>query len=291
MIAPYNEHLVHTHSEDGFRLDGVLITPTAQATKPLAIVCVSGLYSAFYDSPYPELGRAIAARGFSFVSGNHRGHDFGAVLRRHSGEIVPGGGGWERLAEAPLDIGGWISFLLAEGFNAVALLGHSMGARKAAYYQAQRQDERVAALIAASPFAGSPPPPDPVILALAEQMVAEGRGRDLLPWPNVGCSMSAATYLEQSVPEATFLNIYASITGEAPIAQVRCPMLVFYGADERGPDSPDRSAELETIRRNAVVARHVETAMIKNAGHMYQGHEAEVAALIVNFLDAVSSLS
>ncbi len=287
MSRTYTEELVYINSEDGFRLDGVVIQPVVLAPKPVAVLCVPGLYSAFYDSPYIELGRALAERGYTYLSGNHRGHDFGAVLRRTSGEIVPAGGGWERLADCPYDIAAWVGFIIERGSHKVALLGHSMGARKVAYYQAERQDPRIAALIAASPFAAQPPDADRELVAIAQQMVDEGYGRNLLPWPEVGCSMSAATYLEQCVPEALFLNIYASATGEPPVASVHCPILAFFGANERGPDGADRRSELETIERNARAASKVETAMIADIRHNYEGAEDAVAETIAGFLNTL----
>src|SRR5947209_16180397 len=107
--ARCHERVIHTASEDGFRLDGVLIRPAGPA-RPVALVCVPGLYAAFYDPPYVELGRELAARGYAYLVGNDRGHDFGAVLRAPDGKPVPGGGGWERLQECPRDIAAWVGF-------------------------------------------------------------------------------------------------------------------------------------------------------------------------------------
>jgi len=279
------ERIVHTASEDGFRLDGVLIRP-AEPARPVAVVCVPGLYAAFYDPPYVELGRELAARGYAYLVGNDRGHDFGAVLRAPDGKPVPGGGGWERLEECPRDIAVWVGFMIDAGFRGVTLLGHSLGARKVAYYQAGRQDPRVVALIAASPVARLLGPPDPEVTALAERMVAEGRGRDLLPWPSIGCSMSAQTYLDHELPDAPFRHVFVAPDGPPPIARVRCPLLAFYGAEEL-VDGRDRTPELETVRRNAGAAGRVDTLLIEGAGHLYAGREGEVAAAVAAWLDGL----
>jgi len=63
----------------------------------------------------------------------------------------------------------WITVVADLGFHRVALLGHSLGAMKVPYYQAQRQDPRVADMIVASPL-----------------LAADGRGEDLLPWGSLG---------------------------------------------------------------------------------------------------------
>ena len=288
-VAHRPEELVHTTSEDGWRLDGVVMRPEPGRVKPVAVVCVPGLYAAFYEPPYVALARALAARGYTCVVGNSRGHDFGAVLRGADGVPAPGGGGWERLAESPRDIGGWLDFVAGLGFAAVALLGHSLGARKVAYYQAERADPRVVGMIAVSPAAMLLEPPDATLLALARELVAAGRGRDLLPWPAAGCSMSAQTYLDHEDREGPFLNVYVrhGATYDAPlVARVACPLLAFFGAlESRGCEGGYCAPELETIRRHATAAPRVDTLLIPGANHSYEGHEPAVAAAIAGWLD------
>ena len=63
------------------------------------------------------------------VSGNNRGHDFGSRVRRNDGDVVLGGGGWERFDESPRRSRSWISFAASLGFERVALLGHSLRQR------------------------------------------------------------------------------------------------------------------------------------------------------------------
>lgn len=92
-----------------------------EAVKPVAIVCVPGLYATFYDPPYIALGRELAALGYGYLVGHDRGHGFGAVLRHEDGRPVCGGGGWERPEDSALDAGAWIATALDGGFRAVAL--------------------------------------------------------------------------------------------------------------------------------------------------------------------------
>ena len=204
---------------------------------------------------------------------------------------MPGGGGWERLAESPRDIAGWLDFATRLGCAHMVLLGHSLGARKVAYYQAERADPRVVGLIAASPAAMPLEPPDAALLAMAREMVVAGRGCDLLPWPAVGCSMSAQTYLDHEDREGPFLNVYVrhGATYEAPlVARVACPLLAFFGALEGwSRDGGDRAPELETIRRHATAAPRVDTLLIPGANHSYESHEAAVATAIADWLDGL----
>jgi hypothetical protein len=268
-----SEQIVWTSAEDGLQHAGAEIVPRAGSPHALPIVCIHGLYATFYDPPYIELGRALARRGFRFITGNTRGQGFGAVLRGPDWEPICGGGGWERFDEAPRDIAGWLAFAMSRGAEGVILLGHSLGARKVAAYQAERQDPRVRALVALSP-ALHIPPGDPAIDELAARMVAEGRGRDLLPWPTVGCSMSAASYIEHA---RELTAVFAAPRGSPTVARLTCPLLALYGSAEGRSE-----ADLTAIRANARAAA-VTTAMVAGAGHLYVGHEDEVARLIATW--------
>lgn len=200
----YSEELVYTRTEDGVLLEGAVIRPAGemlQSTGAPAIVWVHGLTGRFYSLGTVRIGRALAERGFTVITGNNRGHDFGFVLRRNdSGERVLGGGGWELFDESPYDIASWIGFAEELGYHGVVLAGHSLGALKVCYFQALRQDPRVATLVVASPPAVAARS-NPALVEQAQRMVAEGRGRDLLPWdisPAGAGTVSAQTYLNRA---------------------------------------------------------------------------------------------
>jgi pimeloyl-ACP methyl ester carboxylesterase len=278
------EHLVRTRSEDGFRLDGVLIEPRGAEAKPNAIVWVHGLYSAFYHSPGVETGRALAARGYVTVIGNTRGHDFGAAIVDREGRPRCAGGGWERYRESPRDIAGWIDFAAGEGLEGIILVGHSLGARKAVYYQSERCDSRVRGLVAASPgmaFLDHPDEEFDRALERAKRMVEEGDGRELVGWPRYGCSISAATLVEG---EGEFQKIFFTRDGSpTAVSRVQCPMLVFYGSEEK-TEEHIRIA-FDTIRQNATVS--VDSIVIEGADHIYSHCEEEAAQVIARWSDAL----
>ena len=284
MAKPFIEELVYAVSEDGFPLEGAVIQPAEQPPRPLALLWVHGLTGRFYAPGSVRIGRAVAARGYRFITGNNRGHDFGAVLRRQPGDQPTiGGGAWELFDESPRDIAGWIDFATGLGHARVVLLGHSLGALKVGYYQARRHDPRVAGLIAASPplRAGRV---DPALLAQAERLVAEGRGRDLLPWgvtPAGGGTLSAQSYLNRA---RTNIDVYGFATPAPAIAGVRCPLLAFYGTDEAWVGT---AADLEVIRAGARQAARVDTFMVEGADHSYTGREQEVASRVADWLDTL----
>jgi pimeloyl-ACP methyl ester carboxylesterase len=275
-----SERLVFTQSEDGFILEGAVFEAAPADKRPLAVVWTHGLTSKFYQPTTVDIGRELAARGYGFLATNNRGHDFGTMLYSREGKVVLAGSGWEAFDECPRDIAAWIGFALALGYKGVALAGHSLGSLKVAYYLGQRRDPRVAGLIAASVPAKAHQH-NPELVGLAEKMVSEGRGQELLP---AGASragagtLSAATLVNRV---RTGLDVYGFDTPGAAITRVACPILAMYGSKEPMVGGP---AELEKIRANATASPRVETFMIEGADHSYYGHTDEVASAIAAWL-------
>ena len=292
----FTEEVVFTDSEDRLSLHGLFFRPASQ-TASLPILWIHGLYTAFYDNAYVALGRELAGRGYLFLSVNTRGHDFGAAVRSPEGRPVTGGSAWERLQESPRDVAGWVDFLSASGHRRIVLAGHGLGARKAAFYLAERQDARVAGLVVASPIivkrpSGAPTDDERSLLSTARQMVGSGRDRDLLPWPPEGCAMSAATYVDHEDPEASFSNIF-DLTGHsrtAPLAaELKVPVLAFFGSQERSADGRDRGGELGLIRHNARSSPGVTITLLRGADHWYTGRISAVADVISKFVMSLPS--
>jgi pimeloyl-ACP methyl ester carboxylesterase len=283
MAKAYSEEIVYTDTEDGLVLEGVVIRPTAASPRPVAVVWVHGLTGRFYEKFTILICRDLAAEGYTVVSGNNRGHNFGARIPRKAAAPVLAGGGWERFDESPYDVDAWITFAASLGFERVVVIGHSLGALKAAHYQALRQDPRVAGLVAASaalPAARS----DPKLVALAEKMEAEGRGQDLLPWGSSRAGAgthSAATFLNRV---RTGLDQYGLDDPDPAIGRVRCPVLAFFGTVQ----DTGTAADLEMIRRNAKSAERVDTAMVEGANHIYTDRESVVARVILDWLQTIA---
>jgi len=284
MAKAYTEELVYTDTEDGLSLEGVVMRPASEAVRPVAVVWVHGLTGRFYAPTELLISRGLASAGYVTISGNNRGHDFGARIwsNRHGAAVLVGGG-WERFDESPYDVAAWIALAESLGYERVVVIGHSLGALKVAHYQALRQDPRVVGLVAAS--AALPAArPSPDLVALSERMVAEGRGQDLLPWGSSRAGAgthSAATFLNRAL---TGLDQYGLDDPDPAIGKVRCPILAFFGTEQDTGDA----ADLEMIRRNAKAAVRVDTAMVEGADHVYRGREAAVAQVILEWLATIS---
>jgi pimeloyl-ACP methyl ester carboxylesterase len=290
MARPYTEELVYTESEDGIILAGLVIRPGAQAAKPTAVVWIPGFAINFYHPSIVPIGRELATLGYVFVIGNHRGHDIGAHLWKKQEDAdgmtrTYGGAFWERFDESPRDVAAWIGFAMSLGCRGVALVGHSFGGKKVVYYQARRQDPRVRGLVVASaPIA--PREVDPELVTLAERLVAEGRGEELLPWGTLEVfsgAVSAQTYLSR-VPD-----VFGVSTPDAEIAKIRCPLLACCGTDEaEDPDIGLLVVEAhKTIRQKAVGAPRADIAFFEGANHGYDNHEQEVAEALARWVDTL----
>jgi pimeloyl-ACP methyl ester carboxylesterase len=277
----YTEELVRIETEDGLGMEGVVIRPTSGTVKTVPVVWTHGLTGKFYERHCLAIGRDLASKGYVFVSGNNRGHDFGTVYTKPDGTRFLAGGGWEKLDECPLDISAWIRFTLGLGFKGVALLGHSLGAMKVGYYQGTLQDPGVVGLIAASPPLAGVGRTDPALLSLADRMIAEGRGQDLLPWGSAragGGTWSAEAYAHRARLPG---DVYGVVLSDPAVARITCPILAFYGTEEEWVGG---AADLELIKRNAKRARSVDTLMIQGGDHSYLGHWPEVADAIATWV-------
>jgi dienelactone hydrolase len=294
MVQPHREEFVTTTTEDGLLLEGALLRPVAAPARPLALVWIHGALAHYSSPPYIAIGRALAARGYPFVSGDTRGRDAGAVLWGPSGPrqhpdadqrpFELGGLMWERLDEAPHDLAAWVGFAAGLGVQSVVLIGHSFGAQKVVYYQAERQDPRVRGLVAAS---GGRATVAPELVAGAQRMVAAGRGRDLLPWGTSYGNLAVSAQTWASRAATGHLEVFGYGGTPTPaIGRVRCPVLAFYGTEEAWLAT---AADLETIKANARQAARVDTRLLEGVDHGYNGHTEAVAACIAEWVASLGA--
>ncbi len=284
MTKHYEEELVSIQAEDGLPLDGAVIRPTGRRSHAVPLVYVHGLSFRFYAREILAIGRVVAGRGHTFVTGNNRGHD-GGYSYRPDPDAPPFiyGGSWENIFEAPRDISAWIGYTVGLGFERVALLGHSLGGRKVVHYQAESGDTRVAGLVLASPPVDSYRP-NAAVTAQAREWVTEGRGQDLLPWGVTGAgmrTMGAQAYLERFAPGWDHFGLEDA---DPAIARVRCPLLAFYGTEEPAVGG---ARELEMIREKATAAARVETQLIEGADHTYTGRHVEVGETLAAWMETL----
>jgi pimeloyl-ACP methyl ester carboxylesterase len=284
------EELVHVRTSDGILNGGALVAPADQSAKPIAVIWIHGSTANFYEPTYVRIARELAARGFTTILGNTRMHDLGNVATPRGDKQICGGAYWGAPSKQVHDLAAWIGVAQERGFKQVVLVGHSAGAPAVQRYQADKQDERVAGLVLASGrVRPSTTSPDPDLLAQATQLVAAGRGEELLRFPNRPSPSftSAATFLDlaNDPMRADFFGVERP---DPPVTRVHCPILAWFGTNEADiGTASDLELLKSSLKRRSSGPARVDTAMIQNADHMYDGEEALVAEALAKWADTL----
>ncbi len=266
------EHIVYSETGDGLELRGALIRPKG-AKRPVdpLLLWIHTRQQSFADAEYIGIGRHLARQGYHFLSIDTRGHDFGAWYRTPDGPTLHGSA-WERFPDCVQDIDAWLETARHLGYGDLVLIGHGFGGAKALHFQAQRQLARIKAVVLASSGSSVRDKLPPHLTELAEKLVAEGRGVDLLPWgtgENYASAVSAEYYVSRSILRK---ELYGTPDLPPAIARVRCPVIAWFGRLEDRPKRPVAEF-LEWLGSNAVKSPHVDFFLIDGVGFFYRGKE------------------
>lgn len=283
---------------DGLELQGLYLPPGRDGVP--AALHVHGLDGNYYENRFIEpVAEAYRRRGIGFLSFNNRGHDYISDIIVESADGPPGcrqiGGMYETLGECVEDIRAALVWLAGRGHARFILQGHSHGALKALHYLQSTGDPAVAALALLSPS-------DDFALArqllgdrfetgreLAAEMLANGRGRELMPTGYYSYPTSAATYFDCFRPDSVALlfNLARTDREEFPeLAAVRLPVFLAVGTEAEAFTLP--AAEF-VGRAGAAMSNAVSFhgAVIDGAPHNYLEYEDELAAALGRWLDEV----
>jgi pimeloyl-ACP methyl ester carboxylesterase len=291
----FPEQLVYVRAEDDVDDAGLLFAPPEETAKPIAVLWIHGWGANFYSPTYVGIGRALAIRGYTTVSGNTRMHDIGNVEKyAFGGRRVRGGGYWGVASEEVRDLAAWIDLLEGPGVKKVVLVGHSAGWAAVRRYQAQSRDPRVAGLVFASgQVRAATGPADADELAQATRMIAEGNPDDLvrIPKRSFPSFVSAATFLDDVKTPPELGDFFGLQTPNAGVTRVRCPLLAFFGTNGDVGNEQDLALIKSSVERQPSGPPRVTTVMIRGADHMYAGQEDQVAATIATWADALAETS
>jgi pimeloyl-ACP methyl ester carboxylesterase len=289
--AQGTEELVSVRAEDGIVDGGVVFTPPQGVAKRLAVIWIHGNGVNFYAPTYVNIGRELASRGVTTIVGNTRMHDLGNIAGFRGKTRIRGGSYWGLNSEQDRDLAAWIELAHQRGFDRVVLVGHSAGVTAVQHYQAKTQDPRVIGLgLASGRFRPADAPRDSTRVAQARQMVADGRGEEVLPSANPSrpAYTSAGTLLDLADMGAYLTDFFGVQTPDPPVTRIRCPILAWFGTNEADVGTAaDLALLAATLKRLPAGPSRVDTAMIQSADHMYGGHEAQVAETITRWIDSV----
>ena len=279
--------LVSLLNDDGLRLDGAFYPPTESADRagPVdAVLLIHGSRGNFYDGATKSMAEDLSAQGYACLPLNTNAHDT-AWYNPGSREFK--GNAFEVLADTCIDLRAGIDHLTERGYRSIGLLGHSMGAVRAAYYAATEDDGRVTAVVPISPvrlsysyfmesedaeeFAAS--------IEVARRLIARGEPEGVFrvghPIPQL---FSAASFLDKHGPEEKY-NLINHAHG------IRVPMLTLNGSLETHSRLRDMAQDLAAAAVNSPKA---ETLMVEGGEHSLVNRTTEASDAVLKWLAALT---
>lgn len=267
----------------GEPLDAALIEPS-RGDAVAAIVHLHGKGGNFYTGP----GRFIADRTrddpIVHLSLNMRCHDLGYTRYDvpspdfTSADVPVSGGYWEQISVGHEDVAAAVAFLRSHGHDKVFVSGHSSGGYYAVDYAGR--GNAVAGLILLSPLTTNrtalarwfPGEGDlDAALALARQMIDDGRGDRLIPLSSWYYAISARSLAERVDDPAD--------AWEESLVALDCPVLMAWGEDE------SRHALWSGIAARAA-RPGLHTMSLPGCEHHFIGFEDRIARAVANFVSS-----
>ncbi|KUG02515.1 lysophospholipase [hydrocarbon metagenome] len=273
--------LIGVETEDEIVLHGALYEADP---KKLAVIIQHGAAMNFYTGMGRFLPGILTGHGYTCLSANNRGHDFGTAPDNDKKPVI--GLMRDTFRDCIKDTRALISFMSSRGYKRLVLLGHSQAIPKIVYAQNKAQFPEVQGLALISP----PPSVTQMMrylatddfyerglfkarelsdLGMGEQLIVL-KGRGTMPW-----IFTAKTFLD-------FYGPGTPADTEELVRKVYCPLLISRGSRDFPPVSRDL---VERIKANSV---HPDTSLlieIPGADHFYDGHEEELGNMIVKWLD------
>jgi pimeloyl-ACP methyl ester carboxylesterase len=265
-----------------------------------AVLYVHGLGGNAFTLFSDDLATALPPAGHPFVRGNLRTADLLRIDEfPDSGVVGKGGGAFHRFDDSVRDIAAWMDYLQSRGHQRVILFGHSLGSLKSVHYLGTTGDPRVVGLVLASTA-------DLIALhesrytaeqrdafaALAQRMVAEGRGDELMP---LECAMGllrqpvcAASYLDRfgAEPAWDVMDLYGRGSQRAftALRRVKVPTLAIFGTVNETVPADRIDHAFAVLREAATMAPSFRTAVLDGANHFYTGYGAPLASILLNWI-------
>lgn len=258
---------------DALALDGLWYEPDAPARN--AAMILHGNCMNFYTGAPRFLPPYLTSLGLAALSFNRRGHDM--VATTNSRAVT--GGAFQMTKEAIADNRYAAGWLQQRGFAAPVVIGHSNGGMLAVQHVADHPQTPALVLLSAH-LGGRDIVPlaskvgllggDRIdeIAAKARDMVAEGRGAELMLLPGWWHVITARSYLDYCTELPDVLALAPRIT---------CPVLYL-----RGDKEPPHIYPAEEFAARA--GGRCNVRIVPNCDHFYGGREDAVAAIVTEWL-------
>ena len=261
---------------DTHALDGLYYAPDAPARG--AAMLLHGNCMNFYTGAPRFLPPHLNALGLAALSFNRRGHDMVASLNSRA----VSGGSFQMTKEAIADNRYAAGFLKERGFAAPVVIGHSNGGMLAVQHVADHPATPALVLLSAH-LGGTQVVPlaskvgllggDRIeeVNARARELVAAGRGSELMVLPGWWHVITAESYLD-------YCSQLPDVLALAP--RISCPVLYI-----RGDKEPAHIYPAEDFAARA--GGRCDVRIVKDCDHFYGGREDAVADVITTWLAEV----
>jgi pimeloyl-ACP methyl ester carboxylesterase len=258
-------------------LHGLYYEPTEVPARGAALI-FHGNQSNFYVGPPAFLPPFLVEMGLACLAFNRRGHDVVATYRSRD----PVGGAFQTTTQALEDNELAGRYLRERGYPAPVVIGHSNGGTLAVRYVADHPETPALVLLSAhcggtkvhrkiselGLFAG---PHLEELTERAQELVATGRGRELMLLPGWWHVISAESFLDYLAGPPDLLELAPSVC---------CPILFLRGAAEDRELYPADAF----ARRAGGPCRIVD---LDDCDHWYNRHDREVGQLVTHWLSEV----
>ena len=294
----YRLKVEYTRTGDELKLQGMHYAPKK---KEVGVVFVHGMSGNFVENDYADvMGKTLAKNGIGYIYGHNRG--YGHINDIVRGKPKPTGdnessrqGAWyESFSHCPKDIDAWINQAVALGYKKLIVIGHSLGCSKVIYWwQKTKWEKKVVGggLVSPVDMVGSTmtqftPKEFEGLIEEAKALMAKGKYTNLLskPFDNGWYNLSANTFMEEMVSHcpADVLPIYQPENKFEALAKIKVPILMLYGDHELNKDTAVE--DLALLKKKATSSAKVETKIIAQANHSYEGQEVRLSKTILKWI-------
>lgn len=290
MKVPYD--LVQVFTGDDLQLTGLLKSGDKKKT---AYVFIHGFTGDFYSNAfYHSIAEKLAGQGNAIVLCQTRGTGLNTEFLKRNGKEVYIGSYSERIEDAHLDISAFIESLMKEGYQEIALIGYSLGTIKVVRYLFEGHFKKIISkVVLLAPFDKNAflerksPGKWKEFVSKAEQMVADGRGTDVVPVPEYeDYPMTYECYVSwyNQTDLSRMWDFYDKKYDFPIMKKITVPVKVILGSKDEFVNYPEFDVSpkrvLEIMRKN--VGR-CETVLVEGADHCYVGFEDRVAEEVAKF--------
>ncbi|MBT3764629.1 MAG: alpha/beta hydrolase [Rhodospirillales bacterium] len=261
-------------------LDGAWYEPDGGATAGAVMLCHGNTMNFYVGAPR-FLPPALTELGFACLAFNRRGHD---ILSNRNSRAVEGAA-FQTTAEGIEDNEFAAAWMAEKGHKAPVVIGHSNGGFLGVQHVARHPE--TPALVMLSGHAGGKAQENlaaktgllggartPEFKKEAEQMIAEGRGEDLIFLPGWWYVATANSYFDR-------MTTMPDTVETAP--QITCPTLFIRGDKEIAAAYPAEDFAAKS-------GGPVDIEIVENCDHYYNGREDEIIKLVAGWLKNQFSL-